>query len=166
MSAPLAIEIRIWQQLLEAHPELAEDEDLRLNTMEGETRIHELLAGILRGAKVKEAKAKGMADLITDMQSRKAALLFGAVTIRTAALHAMTEVGLRKIEAPDFTASTREGSVPLIESADADVTKLSDELCKIKREPDKKAIRAAIESGVVVPGYSLGNKPTTLAIRS
>lgn len=166
MTAPLQIEMRIWQQLLKAHPELAEDEDLRLDTMEGETRIHELLAGILRGARIKEAKAKGMADLIADMQSRKAALEQGAVTIRTAALHAMAEVGLRKIEAPDFTASTRKGSVPLIESADADVTKLSDELCRIKREPDKKAIRAAIEAGEIVPGYSLGNKPTTLAIGS
>src|SRR3990170_7970672 len=107
------------EKLLEAFPE-ADDDTIR-DTLEGITTLHELIAEIIRSALVDEALQSGLRLRLQDMKERLSRLEARAVKKRELALEAMSEAGLRKIEQPDFTASTRAGPPSLVVVAEDQV---------------------------------------------
>ena len=113
---PLSIETEKYLQLRErialAYPEV--DEETLLDTLEGITDLHEMIAAVIRSALVDEALHAGLRGRLDDMKERLSRLEVRASKKRELALHAMSEVGLTKLEQPDFTASTRAGSPALI----------------------------------------------------
>src|SRR6478736_5423087 len=90
-----------------------DDETIR-DTLEGITDLHEMIAAVIRSALVDEALHAGLRSRLDEMKERLSRLELRADKKRQLALEAMTEVGLTKLEQPDFTASVRAGSPALI----------------------------------------------------
>ena len=76
----------------------------------------------------------------------------------------MTEVGLKKLEQPDFTASARAGSPSLVVVAEDVIP----EPYWIPQPPklDRQSLLALLKQGVEVPGATLGNPKPILAVRT
>ena len=73
-------------------------------------------------------------------------------------------VGLKKLEQPDFTVSTRAGLPPLVIIADDDVP----EPYWVPQPPklDRQSLLADLKRGDVIPGAQLGNPKPCLAVRT
>ena len=116
MRFPLSVESSKYQQLkqrlLVDFPTV--DEETVTDTLEGITDLHEMIAAVIRSALVDEALHAGLRFRVDDMKERLSRLELRAAKKRQLALDAMTEVGLTKLEQPDFTASARAGSPALM----------------------------------------------------
>jgi len=166
MTSPLALEAHHWKQLRErllvSFPDLAEDDQALLDTLDGETELTDKLAAILRSALHEEAMAGGLKEYQGKLTDRAAALKNRATKKRAVVLHFMEDVGLKKLQAPDLTA-TRKVTPPGVVVYDE--TQLPDEFVRTKTEPDKSALRAALKEGQDIPGAQLGNTGETLQIK-
>ena len=150
------------QKLLEAFPDA--DEDTIRDTLEGITTLHELIAGIIRSALIDEALQSGLRLRLQDMKDRLSRLEARAVKKRGLALEAMTGAGLRKLEQPDFTASTRAGLPSLVVLAE-------DQLPQTYWVPqplklDRQALLGDLKQGNDIPGAQLSNSKPVLSVRT
>ena len=163
---PLAIEVSKYQllreRLLANDPTL--EEDCLLDTLEGITDLHEMIAAIIRSALVDQALKAGLRTRIEDMRQRLARLDERGAKKRQLALEAMCEVGLKKLEQPDFTASTRAGVPSLIIMSEV----LVPETYWVPQPPklDRQALLADLKRGAEIPGTQLSNPQPTLAVRT
>ena len=82
------------------------------DTLEGITDLHEMIAAVIRSALVDEALQAGLRSRLEDMKERLTRLEERGAKKRQLALDAMNEVGLAKLQQPDFTASTRPALPP------------------------------------------------------
>ena len=90
-----------------------------LDTLEGITNLHEMIAAVIRSALVDEALQAGLRTRIEDMRQRLTRLAERGLKKRQLALEAMNEAGLKKLEQPDFTASARLGAPPLVVTSES-----------------------------------------------
>ena len=97
------------------------DEETLADTLEGITDLHEMIAAVIRSALVDEALRAGLRFRLDDMRERLSRLELRASKKRQLALEAMTEVGLSKLEQPDFTASARAGTPALVVIAEESI---------------------------------------------
>jgi hypothetical protein len=76
----------------------------------------------------------------------------------------MIEVGLAKLEQPDFTASARAGSPALIVVAETRIP----EAYWLPQPPklDRHAILAELKRGVEIPGTQMSNPQPVLMVRT
>ena len=83
---------------------------------------------------------------------------------RQLALETMCEAGLKKLEQPDFTASTRAGVPSLIIMSEG----LVPETYWVPQPPklDRQALLTDLKRGAEIPGAQLGNPRPTLAVRT
>lgn len=157
LTAALVTRINLRDQLLAVYPQLAEDETALLDTLDGLDTLNEQIVAVLRHAIEREAHGKALGDLIDAMTARKRRLEDGAKSLRTAALHAMQEVGIKKISAPDMTIGLSPGKPRLVITDEAAVPET---LCRIKREPDKKAIAEYLsERPNAMPNWATWDAP-------
>ena len=153
---------RVRERLLEHLPE-ADEETVR-DTLEGITDLHEIIAAVIRSALVDEALQTGLRTRIEDMRRRLARLAERGFKKRQLALEAMKEAGLKKLEQPDFTASARAGSPPLIVVSQGVIPE--DYWLPQPPKLDRQSLLAALKQGHQVPGAELGNPKPTLAVRT
>src|SRR5262245_63871616 len=85
------------------------DEQALADTVEGLTDLHEILGAIIRAALADQALATGLEGRIGEMQARRDRLQARAAKRRQIAKNVMVELDLKKLSAPDFTASIRPG---------------------------------------------------------
>jgi hypothetical protein len=150
---------QLVEQLRAAFPDVS-DEDLA-GTIEGEMTIDGAIAATIREALAREAMAEGIKQHIEKLNARWDRLESGASTLRAAARTAMEECNLKRIPAPDFTASLGEGRAKVIIT---DKSKLPDRyLRRADPEPDKKAIAEALKIGDVA-GATMGNTRLLLKV--
>src|SRR5262245_42103765 len=123
-----------------------------------------MIAAVIRSALVDEAFQAGLRTRLEDMRERLTRLEERGAKKRQLALDAMCEVGLKKLEEPDFTASTRAGSPPLVIIADH----LIPEPYWVPQPPklDRQSLLTAFKRGDNIPGAELGNPKPTLAVRT
>jgi hypothetical protein len=140
-----------------------DDETIR-DTLEGITDLHEMIAAVIRSALVDEALHAGLRYRLEDMRERLSRLELRASKKRQLALEAMTEVGLAKLEQPDFTASTRAGSPALSVVAE---TRIPDSYW-LPQPPklNRQAILGELKHGVEIPGAQLSNPQPVLMVRT
>jgi Siphovirus Gp157 len=113
--------LQLRQHLLADYP--GADEETVVDTLEGITNLHEMIAAIIRSALVDEALHAGLRSRLDDMRQRLSRLEERCVKKRMLAGEAMNEVGLKKLEQADFTASTRPGSPSLVVTSEQAIPK-------------------------------------------
>lgn len=149
---------------------LAEDTDLAAD----EAALAELLGpeegdvrDILRRCLLAALHAASMADAaarrIEDMRGRQDRYRRRGEQARATAFAMMEALGERKVELPDCTA-TISAPRPGVMIVDADA--LPGQFVRLKREPDKAAIGAALKAGETVAGAELANGMPSLQIRT
>jgi hypothetical protein len=159
---PLVVRQQI-ENLKVSHPELIEDDEAWLASLESETKFEELVTQLVRRIDDSKALAEGTAGRLTELQERKARLLHRMESLRNLLFKLMESAELAKLELPEATITIRRGSPQLI--GEADPASLPDDLCKISRSPDRTAIKDALKTGKKVPGFSLSNATPSLSIR-
>jgi hypothetical protein len=85
------------------------DEQTLADTVEGLADLHEILMAVIRAALADQALATGLEGRIGEMQARRDRLQDRAAKRRQIAKDVMVELDLKKLSAPDFTASIRPG---------------------------------------------------------
>jgi hypothetical protein len=145
-----------------------DDDALMLDTIEGQTDALDAVSELLCQIADADAFAAALTVRQADLQDRKSRYEERRDAIKRAILAWMNETGLKgPIQRPEGTVSVRNGSPQVIYEGDFDVDRLPDNLVRVKREPDKPAIKAALGRGEAVPGAALqSNVPPTLSIRS
>ena len=134
-------------------PEL--DEQTLADTVEGLTDVHEILAAIVRAALADEALATGLKGRIAEMQERLERLQERAAKRRQIVKDTMVELDLKKLTAPDFSASIRPGMPALLVIDEAAVPSIYWE----PREPrlDRQGLLAELKQGAEITGVTLSN---------
>jgi hypothetical protein len=140
------------------------DTETLTDTLEGITDLHEMIAAMIRSALVEEALQCGLRSRLEDMKLRMARLEERGLKKRQIALEAMTEVGLTKLEQPDFTASVRAGSPSLVVTAE----NLIPEDYWVPQAPklSRQALLGDLKQGASVPGVQLSNAQPVLMVRT
>jgi hypothetical protein len=150
------------EHLLTKWPEI--DCETLADTLEGITDLHEMIAAVIRSALVDEALHAGLRSRIDDMKERLLRLEVRAIKKREVALQAMSEVGLAKLEQPDFTASTRAGSPALIVISEQTIPPAY----WLPQPPklDRQGLLGRLKRGVAIPGAELSSPKPVLMVRT
>ena len=154
--------LQLKRNLIAQYPEA--DEDTLLDTLEGITDLHEMIAAVIRSALVDEALHAGLRFRVNDMKERLSRLELRASKKRELALEAMTEVALGKLEQPDFTASARAGSPALVVVAEERIPAAY----WLPQPPklDRQAILGELKQGAEIPGVQMSNPKPVLSVRT
>ena len=140
------------------------DEQTLTDTVEGLTDVHEILAAIVRAALADEALATGLKGRIAEMQERLERLQERATKRRQIVKDTMVELDLKKLTAPDFSASIRPGMPALLVIDEAAVPSIYWE----PREPrlDRQGLLAELKQGAEITGVTLSNPEPVLSVRT
>jgi hypothetical protein len=163
---PLKNELQLYQtlreRLVEHLPDI--DDQTTRDTLEGITNLHEMIAAMIRSALVDEALHFGLHSRLDDMKERLSRLELRAAKKRELALEAMTEVGLAKLEQPDFTASARAGYPALVVIAEDSIPEPY--WLPQPRKLDRQGILAELKRGIEIPGARMSNPKPVLSVRT
>jgi Siphovirus Gp157 len=140
------------------------DEQTLADTVEGLTDLHEILTAIIRAALADEALATGLKGRIAEMEDRLARLQDRASKRRQIAKEVMVELDLKKLAAPDFTASIRPGLPALMVIDEAAVLSIYWE----PRDPrlNRQGLLADLKQGTEITGVTLSNPEPVLSVRT
>ena len=154
--------LQLRERLLSGYPNA--DAETLLDTLEGITDLHEIIAAVIRSALVDEALQAGLRTRLEQMRQRLTRLEERGAKKRQMALDAMCEAGLKKLEQPDFTASARAGMPPLVIVAEGIIP----ELYWLPQPPklDRQSLLADLKRGDPIPGAQFGNPKPSLAVRT
>jgi len=140
------------------------DEQTLADTVEGLTDLHEILQAVIRAALADEALASGLKGRIGEMEDRLGRLQDRASKRRQIAKEVMTELDLKKLQAPDFTASIRSGFPSLMVINENEIPSIYWE----PRDPklDRVSLLADLKQGTEVQGAALSNAEPILSVRT
>jgi hypothetical protein len=143
---------------------VTDDDPDFLEILENESDLLERLRRMVRASREQKTYAKALGEMIADMRERKARLELRAEQIDSVVLWALQESGVRRLDAPDFTASVASGKPPLMIAVDP--KDLPNRYCRVTREPSKSRLREDLETGIEVEGVTLGNPVPYLTVRT
>ena len=149
--------------MLAAYPELMEDEETRLDTIEGETDFKSLMSRLVRLRSEREALAEGLNLYIKALTERRDRLSRGSDGLKGLMLRLMATACVPKLELPEATIRVSDGrkSVSI-----TDIDALPQGTFTTERKPDKAAIKAMLEAGEDIPGAALVSGENTLTVRT
>lgn len=139
------------------------DEQTLADTVEGLTDIHEIIAAILRSALSDEALATGLKGRIAEMQGRLERLQDRASKRRQIAKDVMLELDIKKIAAPDFSASIRQGlpALQVLDEASVPSIYWQPVAPRLKRQE----LLSELKGGGEIQGVALSNPEPVLSMR-
>ncbi|WP_266029947.1 siphovirus Gp157 family protein [Brucella intermedia] len=154
---------REFADLVAAYPELAEDEELRADTIEGETDAYRVLGKIVAIERDANSMVLAIGERAKELGARKERYTRRKDAMRALLLRLLKAADLNKVSLPEATVSIGKGraGVEIV-----DETLLPDNVIKLKREPDKTAIKAALDAGEDVPGAALRLGGETITVRA
>jgi hypothetical protein len=140
------------------------DDETLADTVEGLTDLNEILAAIVRAALADEALAVGLKGRMAEMEERFQRLQERAAKRRQVVKDTMVELDLKKLTAPDFSASVRPGMPALLVIDEAAVPSIYWE----PREPrlDRQGLLAELKQGAEITGVTLSNPEPVLSVRT
>lgn len=150
------------EALRHSHPQIANEEDQWLLTLESETELPEFLARVVARMQDTDAKIDGIGNLIAALKARCDRFEQRSDAMRALAFKVLVQAGVKKLELVAATLSIRAG-VPRVIITDE--TRLPENMIRIKREPDKHLIASYLKSGHPVDGAELSNSEPQLAVR-
>ena len=128
------------------------DERTLADTVEGLTDLHQIVEAIIRSALEDEALAGGLKGRIIEMEDRLNRFEDRASKRRQIAKDVMVELDLKKLQAPDFTASIRPGMPALMVIDEAAVPSIYWE----PRDPrlNRQGLIADLKQGAEITGVA------------
>lgn len=157
------IELEI-ARLVEECPELADDEDLRADMIEGSTAAYDVLDRVLAKYREAEGEQEAYEERANRIQSRAEAAHKRAQAMRRLALRLMVAGDLKSVKLPEGTLSRVKGreSVEVTDEAALPEWAFS---VKVDKRPSKTAIKEALDAGIAVPGAQRVVGDETLQVR-
>lgn len=158
--ANLAAEI---DSLFVAYPELAEDDQLRADMLEGETNLHAVFERLLGVEREANSLIGAVKERIDDLQARKARAERRKDAMRGLMLKLLQASGLPRASLTEATISISKGrdSVEITDEA-----ALPKKFLKVVSSPDKTLIKVALDAGKKVKGAALKAGEPTLSVRA
>lgn len=141
-----------WHDILEAYPELAEDESLRADVLDAETDFNKLIDSLVKrklDAREMAAGAKARKQEVGERQSRFERQEAGFDTLIKSL---MQFADMQKVVLPEATVSITK---PRTKAIVRDVNELPQGFYAVERKPKLAEIKAALEAGEQVPGAEL-----------
>lgn len=148
--------------LIQANPDLADDEELRADMIEGETGLHRIIGRLIRAKVEAEAMASAIGQIQSEYAQRKARYEAKATDAKAGIAALLEAAELPKAETPEGTVSRVKGREAVIVS---DATELPQGFFETVRKPLKTEIKAALMAGETVPGAALVTGPDTITVR-
>jgi hypothetical protein len=143
-------------------PSLQDDPELLADTLEGETNLHEIIDRLVMQVRENDTLAEALTARAAMIGDRRTRATTRMNFCRALIYKLMIAAGADKIK-------TTEGNVSVVNSPEkviiTDESAIPEGFMRIKKEPDKTAIKKALSSGKNVSGASLSNGGTTLMIR-
>lgn len=154
---------REFADLVAVYPELAEDEELRADTIEGETDAYRVLGKIVAIERDANSMVLAIGERAKELAARKDRYTRRKDAMRALLLRLLKAANLNKVSLPEATVSIGKGraGVEIVDEA-----LLPDNVVKLKREPDKTAIKAALDAGEDVPGAVLREGQPSVTVRA
>lgn len=150
-------------RLLSVYPELAEDETLLADSLEGETDLHKILERILSERQEADELATAIKAREAAMKERRGRFERKSDAMKRLIQSLMETAGQTKITLPEATLSILAPR----ESVDVtDPDALPQGFFRIERKPLSKEIMAALKSGDKVPGAELVLGNSGLMVRT
>lgn len=150
--------------MLKAYPELMDDELARLDTLDGETDLKEIVSRILQVIGEVTAHVDGLNRYLDEVEKRRDRKKASAAALRSMLLRLMATAGLDRLPLPEGTVSVSPGrksvSITDLEAIPQGYFKLVTE-----KRADKDAIRKSLEANEFVPGAALVTGENILTLR-
>lgn len=154
---------QVAHTLLEQDPQMRDDDALFLDMLdaEGGDALDVMRAG-LRASLGAAAQARACKERMGQLAERQRRHEDRAEALQAAVHQAMRDLGIPRLRNAEFTAARREGS----ERAEvSDIELLPERYVRLKREPDKAPLLAALKTGEAVPGAALARGDETLTVK-
>lgn len=148
------------QRLLADNPDTDADALLALVETE-EPAFNDVMTALCRAADEAAAAEESVFERIRALTVRADRFTRQHEAYRAAIFAALDAAGQTKWKSPEFTVSITPGRAGVVIT---DPAAIPDDFVRIKREPDKTAIGAAIASGNAVPGAEMQNSMPSLRI--
>lgn len=140
------------------------DADALLSVIQSEApEFSDVMAALCRAADEAASDRDAVTERIRVLQERSKRHDSRLEAYRALIFAALDAAGQTKWKSPEFTVSITPGRAGVVIT---DPQAIPDAFVRIKREPDKTAIGAAIASGNAVPGAEQRNGLPTLTIRT
>ncbi|RUM99006.1 hypothetical protein EET67_05030 [Pseudaminobacter arsenicus] len=148
--------------LLTAYPELADDEDLRRDMLEGSTAAYDVLQRLVNQALDAETLTKATAGRITELQARKARYERKSDAMRALMFKVLKAIGERRATLPEATLSLRAtpARVEIVDEA-----LLPADCVRVSTSPDKTKIKELLAANQNVPGARMGEAGETISVK-
>lgn len=148
--------------LLAAYPELAEDDQLKADMLEGSTAAYDVLTRLVNIERDADSMGKAIAARISDLQARKARADKRKEAMRVLMPRVMTAAGIQKAPLVEATVSVSKGrdSVEIVDEAI-----VPPRFLKVVKTPDKTLIKAALDAGKAVKGAEIKAGQPTISVR-
>lgn len=149
--------------LLTAYPELAEDDQLLIDTLEGSTDLFSILSRLVAERADAESMVAAIKERVSDLTARKARFERRSEAMKKLAKSLMDAAGQTKLTLPEATLSIAKGREKIVVD---DLEALVQGFYRTERVADKDAIKAALEAGSEVPGARLVLSDSILTVRT
>lgn len=162
VSEAMRVLTELREQLLAIDPTIADDETLLHDMLEAEgDGAIEVIERVIRASIEAESMADGAKRRRAELGERQARFERRRAALRDAALAALSALGLRKLERPDFSVFVRAGQPELI----VDEAALDPAFVRTKYEVDRALIRKQLAAGIDVAGAVLGNARPSITVK-
>lgn len=149
------------EQLKAQYPDLEEDDEAFIDSLEGLTDLDSFMSKLVIKINELESHAEGLKALEATYSSRRKRMLSSAEKLEELAYKVMTDVGKTRLALPEATFSIARTPRKVIITNPEEIP---DEFQRITKEPNKTAIKQALENGKQVIGAILSNGGSTLKI--
>lgn len=150
------------RKLLAEFPDIAGDEELKVDMLEGETDLFGIMEKLALEERLNTEMHNACHALIDKIAIRRNRFKRRKDYTRQLIQKLLEAADVKSIDVP-------AGKISVVNSPDAvivtDEDAIPEEFVRIKREPNKTAIKDAIKSGKSVPGATLSNGGSKIQIR-
>jgi hypothetical protein len=151
----------VKEALLAEWPDI--DEETLADTLEGCTDLQQMLVAVLKAAHEDECRIEVIEKQIGKLKERADRFQARAEKARATVARIMEEAGIKKLSAPELTASLRRLPPKLLITDEAQIP--ADYMILPPPKPDRSLIKRALDDGYVIPGVTLSNGSVSLTVR-
>ena len=148
--------------LLHLYPELLTDTQLRLDMLDSEVDFDDVINELIESTIDAEYMAKYIGKRCDELKERQDRFYHKANNLRQSILLLLQDAQVKKFVGIEKTVSVAQkpASVVIV-----DESQIPDKFIRVKKEPNKTAIKDALANNEEVPGATLSNGGVTLQMR-